>query len=320
MNMKKILAIILSLAMILSFTACGESKEAETSNAVAFEEVKGVTIPNFEVSVNGIVVSNNEMAEYPLYSSQVTTTNSSGTTTTVTYIGFVMTDVLAAANLTEDYIYVLAAADDGYEIEFTEDVDMSTMLLAITKDGSQFKSAPWFAPCASETTGDYLQGCVSILVNTVAEKPAIESAEVNNEGSEIAAPDKQDKTEKVTFDAYSFLVNGNAVTNADLEGLSIYKITCSATNSKGVTSESTYTGYVLSDVLERLGISASSVKAVANDGYETELSADAIASEYTLIAIEKDKELGEDGTIWLAPCEETSSGSYCKLVVEIKAE
>ena len=64
----------------------------------------------------------------------------------------------------------------------------------------------------------------------------------------------------------------------------------------------------------------STVKAVANDGYEAELTADQAKSEYTIVAIEKDKELGEDGTIWVAPCEETSSKSYCKLVVEIVAE
>ena len=40
----------------------------------------------------------------------------------------------------------------------------------------------------------------------------------------------------------------------------------------------------------------------------------------TIIAIEKDKELGKDGTIWVAPCLETSSSAYCKLVVEIVAE
>ena len=34
----------------------------------------------------------------------------------------------------------------------------------------------------------------------------------------------------------------------------------------------------------------------------------------------KDKATGEDGTIWVAPCGETSSKLFAKLVVEITAE
>ena len=44
------------------------------------------------------------------------------------------------------------------------------------------------------------------------------------------------------------------------------------------------------------------------------------ANKEPLVAIEKDKELGEDGTVWVAPCTETSAKSYAKLVVEIVAE
>ena len=92
-------------------------------------------------------------------------------------------------------------------------------------------------------------------------------------------------------------------------------------NKNGNASEATYTGYKLIDVLAAVGITEyTTVKAIANDGYESELTAEQATSEYTLIAIEKDKELGEDGTIWVAPCLETSSSEYCKLVVEIVAE
>jgi len=106
------------------------------------------------------------------------------------------------------------------------------------------------------------------------------------------------------------------VKNADLDGLSIYKIKVVTENSKGTRSESSYTGYLLSDVMEKLGLTGT-VKAVADDGYESELSAEQTASEFTLIAIEKDKETGKNGTVWVAPCEESSSSAYCKGVVEI---
>ena len=341
--MKKALSLILVLVLVLALCACGQSApnpapetsappaqseeptpaESEEPAGPVAEEVRGVTIPAFSVTVNGVAVDNEMMAAYPVYSVEATSVNSSGTESTSTYIGFAMADVLDAAGLTDAYIWLEATADDGYAATFTGDIMANTTLLAISCNGSQFKSGPWFAPCSSGTTGDYLKGCVSILVNTVEGAPEIAApAEGEGEAAEGEleltgeAPDKQDKTDKVTFGDFSFLVNGTAVTNADLEGLSIYKITVVTENSKGALSEATYTGYVLADVLNKLGLSGT-VKAVADDGYENELSDELAASEYTLIAIEKDKETGENGTVWVAPCTETSSKSYAKNVVEL---
>lgn len=341
--MKKILSLILVLALVLSLAACGgttpettgapettnapETTGAPEKNAPVAEEVKGVTVPEFAIMINGVKVDNVMMAAYPTYSVTAFSVNSSGTESTTTYIGFAVTDVLAAAGLTENYIWLEATADDGYAIEVTgEIVTAPTTLLAISKNGEQFKTAPWFAPCDSETTGDYLKNMVSILVNTVESKPegidntlVVDPVEGDDENTD--APELSDKTDKVTFADFCFKVNGQEVTNATLEGQRIYKVSVNVTNKKGVTSEASYTGYKLIDVLAACGVTEyTSVKVVANDGYETELTAEQAVSEYTLIAIEKDKELGEDGTVWVAPCLETESGAYCKLVVEIIAE
>jgi len=344
--MKKILSVLLVLALVLSLAACG-SAPAETPTTVATEpteaateatnpapvaeEVKGVTVPAFAIMINGVKVDNVMMAAYPTYTVTANSVNSSGTASTTTYIGFALTDVLAAAGLTENYIWLEATADDGYAIEVSgEIVTAPTTLLAISKNGEQFKTAPWFAPCGSETTGDYLKNMISILVNTTEGKPeGIDNTMIEEPVEEPAeepadaapeAPELSDKTDKVTFADFSFKVNGQEVTNATLEGLRIYKVSVNVTNKSGNTSEASYTGYKLIDVLAALGITDyTTVKAVANDGYESELTAEQAVSEYTLIAIEKDKELGEDGTIWVAPCLETSSSAYCKLVVEIIA-
>lgn len=339
--MKKILSMILVLALALSLVACGTAPAepndvpettapAATNPTPVAEEVKGVTIPAFAIMVNGVKVDNVMMAAYPTYSVTANSVNSSGTASTTTYVGFAMTDVLAAAGLNENYIWLEATADDGYAIEVTgEIVTASTTLLAITKNGEQFKAAPWFAPCSSGTTGDYLKNMVSILVNTTEAKPEgidntmVEEATPTEASSETPAeaPELSDKTDKVTFADFSFKVNGQDVTNATLEGQRIYKVSVNVTNKNGNTSEAGYTGYKLVDVLAALGITEyTTVKAVANDGYESELTAEQAVSEYTLIAIEKDKETGEDGTVWVAPCLETSSSAYCKLVVEIIAE
>lgn len=348
-TMRKVLAMLLALAMAFAMCACVKEETPETETTAATEtaapeteaqetdapapvaqEVQGVTVPEFAVTVNGVTVDQNLMAEYPLYSVQATSTNSSGTTSTVTYVGFSMKDVCAAAGLTEEYVWMEATADDGYAVTITADVMADTTLLAMTKDGEQFGSTPWMAPCTSQTTGDYLKGCVSILVNTTEgapeiEAPATEGSEGGEEGDseELTAgvPDKQDKTDKVEFADFTFKVNGTEVTNATLEGLSIYKVSVATESKSGELQEATYTGYVLSDVLTACGVTDyTTVKAIAEDGYECELTAEQAASEYTIVAIEKDKELGENGTIWVAPCTETSSKSYCKLVVEITAE
>ena len=345
--MKKILPILLALLFVLSFAACAqqETEPAEASTEVSAEvsaeasaepseaaepvaeEVQGVTIPTFTVTVNGITVDQDAMAAYPMYSVQATSINSAGTETTITYVGFAMSDVLAAAALSDAYIWLEATADDGYAVTITGDTVLAeTTLLAMTKDGEPFGTAPWLAPCGSETTGDYLKNCVSILVNTAEGAPEIDAApSEDGAGGELTltgeTPELQDKTSKVEFAPYSFLVNGTEVTNDTLAALSIYKVNLVLENKSGELTEKIYAGYKLTDVLAACGIeSPTSVKVVASDGYETELTEDLFGSEYTLVAIEKDQEVSGDGTVWLAPCSQTTTSSYIKLVVEIVAE
>ena len=337
--MKKALALILALVLALALCACGEPAPAapaateapaeepvveepvEESAAPVLTEKMGVTIPALTLNINGQIVTDTDLAEYAVYEVSATSVNSSGTESTVTYVGFSLPDVFAAAGITECST-LSVIADDGYQLDLDGALAFEpTTLIAITRDGEQFKSAPWFAPCSSGTTGDYLKGLAAISVDGA--DVTVEAGETEEAPAEPSGelPEISDKTDKVTFEPYSFLVNGEEVTNEKLEGLHIFKITVTTINSKGNASEATYTGYKLADVLAACGLEGSTkVSAVASDGYVNELSEELINSDYTLVAIEKDKELGEDGTIWLAPCSETSSGSYSKMVVEITAE
>lgn len=312
--MKKYLSLILALMLVFSLAACG-SNDAGGSE---LKEAVGVTIPAFSLNVNGTVVTDAEMADYPVYEVSATSTNSSGTESTCVYVGFSLKDVLDVAGV-DEFETLTAIASDGYEVEVDSAMALEpSTLVAISKDGEQMKDGPWFAPCTSATTGDYNKGVVAI---------SIDGAEVdlnaaqNEDGEAGALPEIADKTDKVQFGDYSFKVNGTEVTNASLEGLHIYKIEVTTVNSKGSESTATYTGYKLADVLAAAGVDgATKVTVIANDGYEAELNPEYIGSDYTLVAIEKDKEVGEDGTIWVAPCESGSSGDYCKLAVEILAE
>ncbi len=181
--MKKTISIALTVMVLAVLVACGQTPAAPSSEAPfdasqpaaagpVAEEVQGVTVPDFTVHIGDVEITQDDMAEFPIYSVQATSVNSAGNESTVTYVGFMMKDVLAAAELTENYVWLQAVANDGYDIVVTGDVVMEdTTLLAITKDGSPFGDGPWFAPCSSETTGDYLKNLETIFVNTVEEAP-----------------------------------------------------------------------------------------------------------------------------------------------------
>jgi len=333
--MKKVLAILLALVMVFSFAACGEKKEDTNKEGQQQEQqkeeskvqvVKGVTIPEFTIHVCGVKITNEDMAAYDLYSYQADTVNSSGTAKSNVFIGFKMSDIIDAAGLTGTYGKLTATATDNYTVEYEGDLLAENCFIAISKDGTQFKNGPWFAPCASGTTGDYLQDLAKLeIAGATAPADRVdnngETQKTDDGPTDLAAPDVSDKTGKIDFAEFKFQVNGKDVTKADLASLSIYKAKVTVQNSKGAISEVTYSGYVLKDVLAACGITnPSKVTIVANDGYTSELGAEDIASDITLIAIEKDKAVSENGTVWVAPCNQTTSNMYARDVVNINAE
>ena len=178
---KRILALMLVLILAVSFAACGEKKEEENKtpdpdpvvtdngedNGPKAEEVMGVTIPEFAITVNDVEVTHEMMADYAIYQVTVSTVNSSGTESTTTFCGFALKDILAAAGIEGDFATLTAVATDGYEIVFEDAAELiasDVTLVALTKNGDPFKDAPWFAPCTSGTTGDYLKGMATITL------------------------------------------------------------------------------------------------------------------------------------------------------------
>lgn len=325
--MKKTLSLILACLLLFSLAACGAKEEAPApaeAAPAAVEPVTDLSVPPFYVKVCGVKLTEADMADCALYRFTAETVNSSGTAKTTEYVGYRLSDVFAKAGFSGSYSKVKVICADGYEMDFEGDLMTGNCLLALYKNGEACVDSGWFAPCASGTTGDYAQNAVKLELDGV-EAPAAkeEKAEEKAEETltELKEPLAEDKTGKIVFGDFCFRVNGQDVTNAELEGLSVYRITVTVQNSKGLISEVKYSGYVLSEVLAKLGIeNPASVKAVASDGYESELSPENIQSELTIIAIEKDKAVSEDGSVWLAPCMETSSGKYGKGIVDIFAE
>ncbi len=320
MKMKKVVALLLAVLMVFSLAACGKKQDGGKETSLLTEK-KGVTVPAFEIGVNGVKVTNETMAEYPVYEATVKSTNSSGTESSVVYIGFKVNDLVKAAKLEGTAGKLTATADDGYAVEIENGANENNML-AISKDGKQFKSSPWFVPCDSETTGDQLKGCVRIVIDGMKAPEGAEMIDGAGQGgeSDLAEPDKQDKSDKVKFGDFMFKVNGREVRNADLEGVAIYKVAVQTLNKKGEVKDHTYTGFVLSDVLSKLGVEAGTITVVCSDGSTSEIGGGVVKNEYTILAVERDKETGENGTFWLAPCTSHDQSAYIKLVTELNTK
>ena len=158
--MKRLFICIIVLCMVFGSAACGAK---ETNAEPGAEAVYGADIPAFSFMVMDREITDADMAAYPVYSAETTSTNTYGTTTTRVYVGYSMADVLDAAGITDSFSTLAAIADDGYTVSVSKDVAMKpTTLAAVSEDGKMFKNGLWFAPCVSDVTPDYLRDLASI--------------------------------------------------------------------------------------------------------------------------------------------------------------
>ena len=288
-----------------------------------FEKVESFNTPEFSITVNGVEVTQANVVGFPMYSAKATTMTLTGSEMVMEYEGFCLKDIFRAAGLTGKYIWMEAKASDGYIVKFTGDIIMDeTTLLAMKKDGSEFLMAPWLAPCLDTSAANYVKEVVSILVNTTNGPPALSGtpATSGTPGSDNPT-ETPGSTDSKEFRPFAFSVNGQKVTNETLKNLSTYEFTVTVTRNDGSTVVENYAGYRLYDVLALFGAEhAANVDVVASDGYKTSLPGGTVVAEDTLVAIEKDGEPGEGGTVWIAPCGQSSAKSYARLVLEITAE
>ncbi|MCL2492249.1 MAG: hypothetical protein FWE87_05860 [Coriobacteriia bacterium] len=182
--MKRSLLIILAVLLALALTACTEqqsvsdapvtevaTEEQEINDAQASapdpvtEEIDGIEIPAFSITVQDIVITDQEMTNYPVYRVETTSTNTYGTTTTRVYVGYSASDILGAAGVSSDFTTMVTLADDGYQVKVNHKVALEpTTLVAISEDEVHFQTGPWFAPCSSNMSPDYLRDLVSITL------------------------------------------------------------------------------------------------------------------------------------------------------------
>ncbi|MDO5448099.1 MAG: hypothetical protein Q4F70_00640, partial [Clostridia bacterium] len=163
-----------------------------------------------------------------------------------------------------------------------------------------------------------------------------------------ALPEFTEPQQAIEFKDFSFTVNGQEITNADLKDCTIYKVKLDgylysdkdgekvlATDKEtGEPLSVSYTGYKLADVLKAAGVDAkASVKVITSDGYDKfgNLAGEdgeivkatydlTVNPDYYLVAIEKNKEQAADGTIYFAPVMEDMNKQYASMVVGFEAE
>lgn len=152
--MKKVLCLLLCL---LALVSC-------TSENSSLQKVSDLEVPSFEITIQGIKVTEKDMESYPLYQTTVKTTNSKGTEKEYTYIGYSIKDVIKAAKLEITKGTIIATATDGYESEYEDNIIIDTTLIAVLRDNESFSEGPWLAPCASKTNGDYLKNVSTIEI------------------------------------------------------------------------------------------------------------------------------------------------------------
>jgi len=178
-----ILSALLALTLVLGLGACAQHNGGNDTSAPSetaqqplgissVQEVGGIDIPDFRISINDIEVTHETVAGLTAYSITTTTINRMGNTNEVNYIGFAFRDVLEAAGFTEEYVWLEATATDGYFIRLTGDVIYeSTTLLTIRINDSPFVEAPWLTPNSIEDAPYHIRNVAYILLHTTEGAP-----------------------------------------------------------------------------------------------------------------------------------------------------
>ena len=183
MKLSKILALVMSLVMVLSFAACAATsdEEATTAAPVTEEPTTETTAPEgapemsdctgkfefaaFSFTVNGKTIDNAAMADATMWKvKDLETVNSKGNASTNTYSGYAIKDVLKAAGC-EDATKITLVCSDGYEIEFEiteENAPYTLCALEVNKEA--VTEGFTFAPCLETTSSNYAKGVVEIQV------------------------------------------------------------------------------------------------------------------------------------------------------------
>lgn len=120
----------------------------------------------------------------------------------------------------------------------------------------------------------------------------------------------------------SILINGTEYTEEDFSDLTVYTCEVTCENRYGTVETSTYIGYKLADVVEKVEIddvdAVTGATVTCADGYMIFLTQEEVFASTTLVAFYKnEKEPTEEGAVYIAPCSSDETPNYAKIATEI---
>lgn len=203
MKAKKLLVLLLGLALVFAFAACAPAGEESAEEAPAEEaaeepaaeeatseteeavevELPEINVPGqaiefaspFTFKVNGTEVTSDQLKDLQIYKVKLenflldkdgnpATNKDTGEPLVVSYTGYKVVDILEAIGVEGSSVY--AAASDGYESDVYDlSVNPDYLILAVEKDKEQAPDGTlFFAPCFEQTTGRYVHSVVELIV------------------------------------------------------------------------------------------------------------------------------------------------------------
>jgi len=323
MKKKTILSSLLASIMFIAsigLTGCnlfGNDDEEDTHNGDKnpTADVVGTlyvdttfTVPEFSITLNGVTINKENMANKPVYRCTVTTTNTYNTTETFTFYGYKLVDCCEVAGVTYRGL-VTYVATDSYSSTWNGGVNDKTML-ALQK-GTDQSFAPYFAPLDSVNTPDYGKLIASI---TIAE--SLNTQPTQDPTTPADAEWKANTSIDVSsWASITFTLNGQQCTVGSLSSLTVYKVTVQ-TEKDGTITTAKYTGYLLSDVLTLKEIAAGTISAAASNRTKT-FAASKLEGQVMLLGIELDKAVATDGSVWVCDTSSHKKGDMFSGVVSI---
>lgn len=316
--MKKLLVLLLALALVLSFAACGavedgaEDGAGETGESPAMVVTVIAAEGEYQVDVAAQEVSVKEFQA----------TSSTGETKDMNVTGFELLAYLQGegVDLSGVTSYTLAASD-GYSNEVSAADISDGLWLCTANRGEDLATVMSAVPGGS--TGSMVKDLLTVTLNygeAAADPVAVE------EGVYVPVDAPADAITMNEGDQYLVKVfvgdERKSMTMDQVMGLPAYEITLTKTNKEGVADTMTYTGFKWDDFLSELDMTAAdvtSVTFVCSDGYEADVeNLSLLNADGSILAYLGDGEQMNEGAGYLWFCTNEGFGSnWCKYVEKI---
>ena len=311
--MKKFLVLLLGLALVLTFAACGATEEPVEEETEASGLVVTVIAAEGEYQVD---VAAQEVSDL-----EYQATSSTGETKDISVTGFDLLPYLEGlgVDLSGVTSYTLEASD-GYSSEVAAADLTDGLWLCCANKGEALETAMSAVP--GGPTGAMVKDLITVTLNY----GEAESDAVAEEGVYVPVDAPADAITMNEGDQYLVKVfvgdERKSMTIDQVMELPAYDITLTKTNKEGVSDTMTYTGFKWDDFLAELDMTAAdvtSVTFVCSDGYEADVQdLSLLNADGSILAYLGDGQQMNEGAGYLWFCTNEGFGSnWCKYVEKI---